>query len=500
MKKHLIFSWLCSLCIFSLAPQAATWQQEHDARLQLHQLGLELSLADVHSGITERWQKAVTADTASEAADNELWLSLAAFWREWAALEFEDRQYLRTQKLILSTNQGEMEQLHQAAASPADAGRRQQLVNQIMPAFNDYRQLKAQLARLLAMADEPWPALAGATLRPGDQSPRVAQLRQRLQRLGDMPDSEPLVFELFDNNLEQGIKAFQARHGLTTDGVVGPRTYHWLDTSPRHRAQLLMRSMLRTLIGDSLPGSYMLVNIPEYRLRLYQDQVMVLESDVIVGRDSRKTPIMHSRITNVVVNPPWNVPNSIMTKDIVPRLYRDPGYISRMGFEVIDSAGRVVPDEEWQYVLYMENRFPFRLRQKPGASNALGAWKFHLPNNEAIYLHDTPSRGLFSRDSRALSSGCVRVENAEQLAYWLLDATISRERLAQLKAAKRTRWLKVKEPLPVFMVYWRGWLAGGGLPQFRDDIYQFDRGLNNPFNSQIQQNQMSLIGFVSESL
>ncbi|MCC4263196.1 L,D-transpeptidase family protein [Oceanimonas baumannii] len=501
MKKTVVLTWLCSLCLFSLSSQAGTWQQEPDARLQLHQLGLELALADVHPAITQRWQRAVLADTASETADDELWLALSAFWREWSAMDFEARQYLRTRKLSLVASAEERERLLQAAGSDPQAGDRQALVNKLVPGFGDYHSLKIQLARLLAMADEPWPAIAGATLRPGDEAAAVLLLRKRLQRLGDMPAGEPgLHPELFDEPLAQAVKAFQARHGLTTDGVVGKRTYAWLDTTPRVRAQLLMRSMLRTLIGDSLPPSYMLVNIPEYRLRLYQEQVMVLESDVIVGRNSRKTPIMYSQITNVVVNPPWNVPRSILQKDIVPKLYRDPGYIERMGFEVIDSAGNVVSGEEWQYVLYMENRFPFRLRQKPGSNNALGSWKFHLPNNDAIYLHDTPARGLFSRNSRALSSGCVRVENAEQLAEWLLSANWSREGLAKLKSSKRTRWLKVQDPLPVYMVYWRGWLAGSELPQFRDDIYKFDRTLSDPFKSSLAKDQMSLSGRASASL
>ncbi|WP_107851395.1 L,D-transpeptidase family protein [Oceanimonas marisflavi] len=489
MNKTLVLSWLCGLCLLSFAAAGASWQEEPEARLQLHQLGLELALADVHPELTELWQRAVSADTASEAADDRLWLGLAAFWRQWATLGFEERQYLRTNTLALVPSEEEVAQLSAAAAAE---GSRRALVRAMAPGYNDYHALKSQLARLLAMADEPWPVISGAILRPGDRSEAVLRLRQRLQRLGDLPAGAAVADPaLFDQTLAAAVAGFQHRHGLTVDGVVGPHTYTWLDTSPRQRAQLLMRSMLRTLIGDSLPASYLLVNIPEYRLRLYQNRAMVLESDVIVGRDSRKTPIMHSAITNVVVNPPWNVPRSIIKKDIVPRLYRDPGYIAREGFEVIDYHGRRVPTEQWQYVLYMENRFPFRLRQKPGSRNALGAWKFHLPNNEAIYLHDTPSRGLFTRDSRALSSGCVRVEQAEQLALWLLSANWSPERLAELKSSRRTRWIPVSEPLPVFMVYWRGWLADDGLPRFRDDIYDFDQGLADPFRGRDRQNRMS---------
>ncbi|OXY83268.1 cell wall degradation protein [Oceanimonas doudoroffii] len=481
MKKIGMTIWLWSMLLLSGTALASSWQGSPEARLQLHQLGLELALADVHPELTLRWQQAVSPETASDAADDSLWLGLAAFWRQWATLNFEQRQYLQTRDLALVASEAEIAGLHEARLNNNLLA----LVRTQIPGYGDYDILKQQLARLLAMADEPWPALAGPTLRPGEQGPAVALLRQRLQRLGDMePALEPEETgddNVFDQALAAAVARFQHRHGLQVDGVVGPHTYAWLDVLPRSRAQLLMRSMLRTLIGDSLPASYLLVNIPEYRLRLYQRQVMVLESDVIVGQDSRKTPIMHSNITNVVVNPPWNVPRSIINKDIVPRLYKDPGYIARQGFEVLDGSGRVVPDEEWRFVLYTENRFPFRLRQRPGNLNALGAWKFHLPNNEAIYLHDTPARGLFARDSRALSSGCVRVANAEQLALWLLSDRWSPERLAALKATRHTRWLPVSEPLPIFMVYWRGWLGEDGLPRFRDDIYDFDLSLNDPF-------------------
>ncbi|GAA3708998.1 L,D-transpeptidase [Oceanisphaera sediminis] len=516
--------WLL-LCLVIGPASASSWQDEPEARLQLHQQGLELALADVHPKLTLWWQQAVSADTASDEADDRLLLGMQAFWRHWAALSFVDRQHLRTAGASLAFREQDQLELQLAA----EQRQRHVLVQGLAPGYPDHPQLQQQLARLLALNAGPWPVLRTATLRPGDRVAVVPHIRERLRLLGDMsaeteaplsvafdelekPDGtyssssvdDAEVFDdgalhqtgqtasvgvgpshdpdLFDEAMEQGVRNFQQRHGLKVDGVIGPQTFGWLDVAPLQRAQLLMRSMLRTLIGDNLPSSYLLVNIPEYRLRLYQEQVMVLESDVIVGRDERKTPIMHSKITNVVLNPPWNVPRSIIKKDIVPKLYRDPGYIARQGFEVLDGAG-VVPAAEWQARLYNGGGFPYRLRQKPGALNALGAYKFHLPNNDAIYLHDTPSRRLFSRDSRALSSGCVRVEGAEQLAHWLLSEQWSPERLAALKARRVTRWLRVAQPLPVFMVYWPGWLGADGLPRYRSDIYEFDKTLHNPFTA-----------------
>lgn len=501
--------WLL-LCFGVGSVSASSWQDEPEARLQLHQQGLELALADVHPKLTLWWQQAVSADSASDEADDRLLLGMQAFWRYWAALSFVDRQHLRTAGASLAFRDQDLLELQLAT----EQRQLHVLVRALAPGYPDHQQLQQQLARLLAMNVEPWPTLSTATLRPGDRVAVVSHIRERLRLLGDMPAETDASFsiasdgavmsedgalqeasqtaigdagpdhdtDLYDDAMEQGVRNFQQRHGLQVDGVIGPQTFGWLDVAPLQRAQLLMRSMLRTLIGDNLPSSYLLVNIPEYRLRLYQEQVMVLESDVIVGQGKRKTPIMSSKITNVVLNPPWNVPRSIIEKDIVPKLYQDPGYITRQGFEVLDGAG-VVPAAEWQARLYNGGGFPYRLRQKPGALNALGAYKFHLPNNDAIYLHDTPSRSLFSRDNRALSSGCVRVEGAEQLANWLLNGQWSPQRLADLKASRVTRWLPVAKPLPVFMVYWPGWLGADGLPRFRSDIYEFDRTLHNPFSA-----------------
>ncbi len=494
---RVVFGLWLLLCVGMSSAAASSWQDEPEARLQLHQQGLELALADVHPKLTLWWQQAVSVDTASDEADDRLLLGMQAFWRYWASLSFVDRQYLRTTGASLLFR----EQDHIELQLAAEQRQRHLLVQGLAPRYADHDQLQQQLARLLALNVQPWPALRSATLRPGDRGKVISRVRERLGLLGDLPvagrspltggDDEADVLadagafhdpEVYDAALELVVRDFQQRHGLQVDGVIGPQTFAWLDVTPLQRAQLLMRSMLRTLIGDQLPSSYLLVNIPEYRLRLYQDQVVVLESDVIVGKDERKTPIMASKITNVVFNPPWNVPRSIIEKDIVPKLYRDPGYIEREGFEVLDGAGRV-SRAEWQARLYNGGGFPFRLRQKPGARNALGAYKFHLPNDDAIYLHDTPGRSLFARDVRALSSGCVRVEGAEQLVNWLLGDQMSPERLAVLKASGVTRWLPVARPLPVFMVYWPGWLGPDGLPRFRNDIYDFDLTLHNPFTA-----------------
>ncbi|GAA3537445.1 L,D-transpeptidase family protein [Zobellella aerophila] len=453
---------------------AQQWQDVPESRAQLHQLGLELALADVHPQLTLWWQQAAL-QAAGDDADNQLLLGISAFWRHWQGMTLVARQHLQTRDAPLVIT----EQDRIALELAIEQGQLGVLVDALIPDYPDYDSFKRQLGHLLALSEQAWPVLQKPTLRPGESSAQVPLLRQRLILLGDLPPAADLGSRLYDAELEQAVRSFQRRHGLEVDGVVGPHTYAWLNVTPVTRAQKLIRGMLRTLIADTLAPSYLLVNIPEYRLRLYQNRIQMLESAVIVGTDSRKTPIMVSEITNVVVNPPWHVPRSILEKDIIPKLQRDPGYLQREDFEVLDRGGRVVPNQVWQARLF--SGFPYALRQRPGNKSALGAYKFHLTNSNAIYLHDTPAKRLFSRDSRAFSSGCVRVAEAEQLALWLLGEKWNPDRLADLKATQRTRWLKVPAPLPVLMVYWSGWLGSDGLPRFRDDIYGFDQGLLDPF-------------------
>lgn len=159
------------------------------------------------------------------------------------------------------------------------------------------------------------------------------------------------------------------------------------------------------------------VNIPSYQLYYFRDGALALQSKVIVGRDDRRTPVMYSKLSNVVVNPPWNVPTSIMTKDIVPKLARDPGYADRASLEILDGSGNKVNPRSINWSQYLNAKStPYRIRQKAGDDSALGRYKFNMPSSDAIYLHDTPNHGLFGKSNRALSSGCVRVAKSDELA------------------------------------------------------------------------------------
>lgn len=256
------------------------------------------------------------------------------------------------------------------------------------------------------------------------------------------------------------IEDFQARHGLEPDGVVGPKTRAALNVPvSEHILQLeLNLERWRWLPRD--PGKrYVLVNIAGFWLNAVEDGNVALESKVIVGKPYTRTPMFSAAMTRVVFNPYWYVPNSIATKEIAPKLRKDPGYLARNHYEQIPG------------------RPGLALRQRPGPDNALGRIKFLFPNRFSVYLHDTPSRSLFDRTERTFSHGCIRVEKPLPLAEWVLRQG-AEEIQAQVDAG-REKQVVLDEPIPVHVAYWTAWVDGSGVLQMRRDVYERDEPLEN---------------------
>ncbi|AUI66154.1 MULTISPECIES: L,D-transpeptidase family protein [Glaesserella] len=220
------------------------------------------------------------------------------------------------------------------------------------------------------------------------------------------------------------------------------------------------------------------VNIPSYQLYYFRDGKLALQSKVIVGRDDRRTPVMYSKLSNVVVNPPWNVPASIKNKDLVPKLRRDPGLAERLGYEIIDGNGNKVNARSIDWAAYEgKNNFPYHIRQKAGDDSALGRYKFNMPSSDAIYLHDTPNKGLFGKTDRALSSGCVRVAKADELATLLLtEAGWSESKKQNVLASNKTTSAPIRSDNPVYLYYVTSWVEGGKVYTL-PDIYKLDMNL-----------------------
>jgi len=282
----------------------------------------------------------------------------------------------------------------------------------------------------------------------------------------------------YSPDLVEAVKRFQKWQGLEADGIIGTRTREWLNASPRMRATLLALNIQRLRILPGNVNTGIMVNIPNYQLTYYLNGSEVLSSRVIVGRPSRKTPLMSSALNNVVVNPPWNVPTTLVREDIVPKAMRDSSYFQKHGYTVLSgwsNDAEVVDPTMIDWSVVSPSHFPYRIRQAPGATNSLGRYKFNMPSSDAIYLHDTPNHGLFQKDIRALSSGCVRVNKASELANMLLqDAGWNDTRISSTLQGGNTTFVPIRHRIPVKLFYLTAWVAEDGKPQFRTDIYNYD--------------------------
>lgn len=283
---------------------------------------------------------------------------------------------------------------------------------------------------------------------------------------------------VYTPDLVEALKRFQRWQGLEADGAIGRRTREWLNVSPQLRASLLALNIQRLrLLPDDMHNGIM-VNIPNYSLAYYVNGNEILSSRVIVGRPDRKTPLMRSALNNVVLNPPWNVPTSLVRRDIVPKVKQDPGYLYKHNYTLISGwsdESQVVDPSMINWDMVSANSFPYRIRQAPGPTNSLGRYKFNMPSSDAIYLHDTPNHGLFQRDIRALSSGCVRVNRASDLASLLLrNVGWDESRISGTLKEGNTRFVSIRQRVPVNLYYLTAWVADDGQPQFRTDIYNYD--------------------------
>lgn len=376
------------------------------------------------------------------------------------------------------------------------AGRLREAVADAAPRVPLYERLRVALAHYRNLADtapawhQDLPPLpsgvrgSGGKLAPGQSYAGLALLAQRLGALGDLPASAPAVAATYDGPLVDAVMAFQRRHGLAADGVIGKETLAQLQVTPRARVRQLELALERLRWTPLLSAPRMIVvNIPEFVLRAYDvdnGSVKVrAEMKVIVGKalDTR-TPLIGEALRSIEFQPYWNVPASIVRGEILPRLRRDPGFFEREGFELIGAGGHVIsvlstPD------LDALRAGALRLRQRPGPRNPLGDIKFVFPNREHIYLHHTPSTRLFERERRDFSHGCIRVENPVALARFVLqgEADWTEPRIVRAMTADPPRSLSLAEPVPVLIAYSTA-LVKGGVVYFFADLYGHDRTLD----------------------
>ncbi|WOB98478.1 MULTISPECIES: L,D-transpeptidase [unclassified Providencia] len=486
------------------------WQDE-TAISQFQQQLAELSLAGVQPKFGE-WLAILENNQLNELGrDVILSDAMLGYLQYLSSIEASGQYWLYTNrpyKIIAPTTAQMKPWIDAVESNNLSSWVRSQAPNHPM-----YLPMRKEMLKLLAMPEDNLEIVGTKTLKPGQSSDDVVMLRQILQREGLLeggsvteeieppetmaqvaeqaveqtvePSETPAsaVSKVYDQELVEAVKKFQLQYGLEADGVVGKGTRVWLNMQPKQKAGLMALNIQRLRIIPASSGTGILVNIPGYSLDFYLNDEVILDSKVIVGRADRKTPIMSSALNNVVINPPWSVPTSMARKDIAPKGKQDPSYFSRKGYTVYSGWGSDSYEID-PYAIDWENitpaNFPYRIRQAPGPTNSLGRYKFNMPSSDAIYLHDTPNHSLFNRNARAISSGCVRVNKASELASILLgDAGWEQKRIDGALKEGATRYVNIPDRIPVFLYYQTAWVDKDQQPQYRADIYQYDNSINN---------------------
>lgn len=340
----------------------------------------------------------------------------------------------------------------------------------IEPQHPQYARLKQHLRKYVMLDTlvrwDPLTLGERRKLEPGDSAGLVPDIRQRLMVLGDLVtgmDTIVLNSAHYDSVLVQAVQRFQERHNLLPDGVIGASVIRALNVTPAQRVRSMLINMERLRwFPESYAPDLILVNIPEFRMHIFEGGKEAWGMRVVVGNVATRTVIFSDTLTNIVFSPYWGVPQSIVRNEILPELRKNPNYLAKKGMERIGGT----------------DANPL-IRQRPGAGNALGRVKFLFPNSYSIYFHDTPSKGGFARESRAFSHGCIRLSEPQRLAEYLLrnDTTWTKERIEAAMNKKTETWVTLKEKRPVTIGYFTAWVGADDRLYFCDDVYGHDAKL-----------------------
>ncbi len=352
----------------------------------------------------------------------------------------------------------------------------------LRPSHPQYAQIRQMLAgyRSLLLRGG-WEKISeGATLKPGMSDPRVAEMRANLAARGydnlDVPD-----LNFYDDGLKSVVVHFQRRHGLDADGVAGPQTFRAMSYSAEDRVKQLAINLERwRWLPRNLGPTHVLVNQAGFELFMVKNGKTIDNRRVIVGKPYHQSPMFSDEIIYAEFNPTWTVPASIAGKEMLPKIRNNPNYLESKGYTLYTSwsgsAKQANPYAiDWSTV--SSRKFPYRIVQGPGPRNALGRVKFIFPNKFSVYLHDTPSRSLFSRTGRAFSHGCIRVDKPLDFARKIYEAQggLKPSKVSSIIESKKQTRVNLKRKLPVHLAYFTAWIDDDGIPLFFDDVYKRDR-------------------------
>lgn len=348
----------------------------------------------------------------------------------------------------------------------------------LAPTAPEYAQLlKAKGDLETAMAQGGWGAkVFSGKLQPGDTGTEVVALRNRLMRMGYLGRT---ATQDYDGPVQKAVQEFQRDNGLTADGVAGEGTIALLNLEPADRLESVLVGLerLRWMNGTALGERHIWVNLPDFTAKIVDHGKVTFETVTVVGmnQDDRRSPEFSDQMEYMVINPTWSVPRSITVKEYLPMLQKNRNAAAHL--KIVDRRGRVVDRNSTDFSQYTAQNFPFSMSQPPSDGNALGLVKFMFPNKWNIYLHDTPSKSLFEKETRAYSHGCIRLGSPFDFAYALLTPQSSDpvgEFGAHLKT-KAENSLRLTEPVPVHLVYFTAWPTAKGRIEYRRDVYGRDR-------------------------
>ena len=300
-------------------------------------------------------------------------------------------------------------------------------------------------------------------------------MRQRLTISGDLPPQQVGFSEIFDSYVEAAVRRFQVRHGLLATGVVEKPLFDIMNVTAETRLQQLETNLIRVRSMSGFLGErFVFVNIPAAEMEVVEGGRVVQRHNAVVGQITRQTPILSSKINEVIFYPYWHVPVSIIRKDLIPHMQKDPNYLADEHIRIFDNKGREIDPTtiNWE----SDDAAKFAFRQDPGEINAMATIKINFPNQYDVYMHDTPFRNLFGDNQRFHSSGCMRIQNVRDVVIWLLRDTPnwSEQQVDAAIAAGNNNEVHLKTPVPVYTNYITAWATHEGVIHFRDDIYGRD--------------------------
>lgn len=469
---------LRSLCLVILLLTSSAYAlvlPQRSAQNEIKWQLLELAVANVDVRFAKQFDKIVRA---SESKNHTLYASelkkgyflIKHFRNYFDVLPWEQKQYLTVKlpKLIVS-GASSVTYDHMALNNSLLAD----LIS-FRPNVPYYLKYRDYIKHYLTTKDLNLPKYRFKVISKKSSGESVNQLKRALKKLGFLDINCP-EDGMYDLELNDAVKALQSANSLKADGIVGFRTYTAIYRTNREKAVALARSILR--LNDSrlkTMSPYVLVNLPEAMLHVYSEGSSIIDSKVVIGKVKAQTPLLHSIINNVVLNPSWNVPKSIK-KEYLMHLRQDPLYLQKKGIDIVDHNLNIIDPLSLSEEELTFRNFKYLMRQLPGKHNALGLYKFNFPNTEDVYLHSTSQPYLFKRDSRALSSGCVRVEKAAELAHFLLQGTRYTPKVVdRILAQGDTKWATLENKTPVFIAYWTAYIGQNSQVYFHDDVYKLD--------------------------